>query len=215
VVTPSKRCFVAPAALCIFRAAGCVVRTFARADASPLQTALCDPAVWRSFVPEDGGAVLAPEEIEGHLAWLHRPDAWAFAITREADGELIGSVQAIRGKGVMARSVELAMWLVPAAHRGGVTRPVACAFIDWLFRCEGVLCVHAGTYHPNRAAVGALFAAGFHLQARITNAAVKDGHLMDRLIFVKMNPAVQSMPRAPERDVRWLAGSPQRGHARA
>jgi RimJ/RimL family protein N-acetyltransferase len=207
-VLTSKYLFIPPPAQCLFRTAGCVVRTFDRADIAALQVSLCDPAVWRSYMPEDGGVVLSQRLVERHLVWLHRPGSWAFAVCREPDGELIGSVQADRGQGAMARSAELSMWLVPSARRSGIARSVACAFIDWLFRCEGVLRVHAGTYHPNRAAVGALLAAGFHLQARLTNAAVKDGCLMDRLLFVKFNPVMHSMPRAPERDARWLIGAP-------
>jgi RimJ/RimL family protein N-acetyltransferase len=79
----------------------------------------------------------------------------------------------------MSVSAELTMWLTPTVQRTGTARSVACAFVDWLFHCESVLRVYAGTYHPNRAAVGALFAAGFTLEARLRHAAVKDGQVRD------------------------------------
>jgi hypothetical protein len=78
-----------------------------------------------------------------------------------------------------------------------------------------VLRVSSYTYHPNRAAIGSLRAAGFTLEARMRHAGVKDGVLMDRLVFVRLNPATGSMPRAPERDGGWLQRQPTPAQARA
>jgi RimJ/RimL family protein N-acetyltransferase len=204
MLLPQDRPFVEPPRLVLAEMPDCRVRTFCRADIPAVQRALCDAHVWRSYTPEDGSPVLPGIAVENYLVWLHQPGFHSFAACTPDTDEVFGCIHADCGQGVMSRSAELSGWMARSHWRSSVARRVNCAFVDWLFRERGVLRVFAQTYHPNRAAIGSLMAAGFFLEARLRHMAVKDGHLMDRLVFARLNPVTASMPRAPERDPSWL-----------
>ena len=196
--------FVEPAPQVIAEMPDCRVRSFRRGDIEAVQRHLCDPEVWRSYLPEDGSPNIKPHYIENYLRWLHTPDVFAFAACDAATDEVIGCVHARMAQGAMSRCAELSGWLGRPYWGSSIARRVNQVFVDWLFREQGVLRVSSQTYHPNRAAVGTLRAAGFTLEARLRNAGLKDGYLMDRLIYVRLNPATDAMPRAPARDGGWL-----------
>jgi RimJ/RimL family protein N-acetyltransferase len=196
--------FVEPPHQVIAELPDCRVRSFRRSDIAAVQRELCDPEVWRSYVPEDGSPDIKPNYIENYLRWLHEPDVISFAACHPRTDEVLGCIHGRRGPGAMSRTVELSGWLARGHWRSSIARRVNEVFVAWLFSQREVLRVSSSTYHPNRAAIGSLRAAGFTLESRLRNAGVKDGLLMDRLVFVRMNPAVESMPRAPERESGWL-----------
>jgi [ribosomal protein S5]-alanine N-acetyltransferase len=204
--SPSSVRFVEPAPKVIGEVASCRLRSFRRSDLPAVKRALCDPAVWRSYSPEDGSPVLPRWAMESYMIWLHDPRAFALAMCTPETDEVFGCVHGRRDLGAMSRSVELGMWMARSHWRCGVARHAVNMFVEWLFAEQGVMRVYSQSYHPNRAAVGVARASGFVLEARLRNAGVKDGFLMDRLVFVRMNPATASMPRAPEREPGWLQG---------
>jgi [ribosomal protein S5]-alanine N-acetyltransferase len=201
--------FVEPAHQVLCEMPDCRVRSFRRSDIHAVQRGLCDPEVWRSCVPEDGSPHLQPSHVENYLRWLHEPGVFCFAACTPSTDEVIGGIHGRRGQGALSRNVELSGWLARSHWRSSIARRVNQAFVAWLFAEHGILRVYSHTYHPNRAAIGSLRAAGFTLEARLRHAGVKDGVLMDRLVFVRLNPVVESMPRAPERDAAWLQRPPQ------
>jgi [ribosomal protein S5]-alanine N-acetyltransferase len=196
--------FVEPPHRLIAEMADCRLRSLRRSDMPAVEKALCDPEVWRSYTPQDGGPDLTPDCVENYLRWLHQPGFFSFAACTPDSDEVFGCIHADCGQGVMSRSAELSGWMARSHWRSGVSRRVNQAFVEWLFTQQGVLRVHSHCYHPNHAAIGSLRAAGFALEARLRNVGVKDGQLMDRLVFARFNPAAGSMPRAPERDGGWL-----------
>jgi RimJ/RimL family protein N-acetyltransferase len=196
--------FVEPSPKVIGELAECRLRSFRRSDLPAVKRALCDPLVWRAYAPEDGSPVLPRWAMESYMIWLHEPGGFAFAMCTPDTDEVFGCVHGRRDLGAMSSSVELEIWMARSHWRSGIARHAIIAFVDWLFAEQGVLRVYSQTYHPNRAAVGVMRATGFTIEARLRNAGVKDGFLMDRLVFVRMNPAVESMPRAPERESGWL-----------
>jgi RimJ/RimL family protein N-acetyltransferase len=196
--------FVEPQHLVIAELPDCRVRSFRRSDIPAVQRELCDPEVWRSYLPEDGSPDIKPSYIENYLRWLHESDVVSFAACDPRTDDVIGCIHGRRGPGAMSRTVELSGWLARRHWRSSIARRVNQVFVEWLFEDQGVMRVSSHTYHPNRAAIGALRAAGFTLEARLRNAGVKDGFLMDRLVFVRLNPVIASMPRAPDRQSDWL-----------
>ena len=200
--------FIEPPHQVIAELRDCRVRSFRRSDLAAVQQTLCDPEVWRSYLPEDGSPNLRPTWVENYLRWLHEPGVYSFAACTPHTDEVFGCIHGRRDVGAMSCSVELSGWLAQSHWRSGIARRVNQAFVQWLFEQHGVLRVYSQTYHPNRAAIGALRAAGFTLEARLRNAGVKDGFLMDRLVFVRMNLAAEAMPRAPDREADWLQRQP-------
>jgi RimJ/RimL family protein N-acetyltransferase len=204
---PAQPVFEAPQPATVAELPDFRLRTFRRSDIPAVQRVLCRPEVWRSFRPLDGGVVLPPGLVEQYLAAIHTPEFVAFAGAAADTDEVIGATLARLGEGAMARTAELFGWVAPEYWNSGIARRANEIFVDWLFRERHVLRAYSYVFHPNKAAIGMLRASGFKLEGRERCAAIKDGQLMDRLMFVRLNPAAQAMPRAPDRESGWLASS--------
>jgi [ribosomal protein S5]-alanine N-acetyltransferase len=215
VMSSTPLLFAEPPPKVVGEMADCRLRTFRRSDLPAVKRALCDPLVWRAYAPEDGSPVLPRWAMESYMVWLHEPGAFAFAMCMPDTDEVFGCVHGRRDLGAMSRSVELEIWMARSHWRSGVARHAINAFVEWLFAEQGVLRVYSQTYHPNRAAVGVMRASGFTIEARLRNAGVKDGCLMDRLVFARLNPVIETMPRAPDREPGWLQRPPAPTQARA
>lgn len=202
MLLPRDPPFIEPPLRVIGEMTDCRIRSFRRADMPAVERALCDPQVWRSYTPQDGSPDLTPDCVENYLRWLHQPGFFSFAACTPDTDEVFGCIHADPGQGAQSRSAELSGWLAQSHWRSSIARRVNQAFVAWLFAEQGMLRVYSQTYHPNRAAIGSLRAAGFQLEARLRHAGVKDGVLMDRLVFVRLNPAAESMPRAPDKGQR-------------
>jgi RimJ/RimL family protein N-acetyltransferase len=208
---PSTVHFVEPAPLVIAETLQFRLRTFRRSDLPAFERIFCNPEVSRSFRALDWAPLLPATWVEGYLALLHAPEYAAFAACTPGDDQLFGSIIARFGEAPMSTSAEIAGWMQPSLWRSGTARRVNEAFVEWLFRDRGVLRAYAYAFHPNKAAIGSLRAAGYRLEGRERCIALKDGKVMDRLVFVRLNPAATTLPRAPDREAEWLrSGSARR-----
>jgi RimJ/RimL family protein N-acetyltransferase len=207
VQTPATPIFEEPEPATVAELPDFRLRSFRRGDIPAVQRVLCRPEVWRSFRPLDGGVSLPPGLVEKYLAAIHMPGFVALAGAATDTDEVIGATIARFGEGAMARTAELFGWVAPEYWNSGIARRANDAFVEWLFRERGVLRAFAYVYHPNKAAIGMLRSSGFRLEGRERCAAVKDGHLMDRLVFTRLNPVAQKMPRTPDREAMWLVSS--------
>jgi RimJ/RimL family protein N-acetyltransferase len=197
-----SRKFAAPADQTILTLDGYVVRTFRATDAPAVKKHLGDPVVWNSYVPADYSFDADRFDATDYLIWQHRPHNWSYAVATTDTDEVVGCVHATHGEGAQLKTAELGAWLAHSLWGSGLSRTVGKVFVDWLFKEHGVLRVYAVTYHPNRAAFGALLGAGFELEAVLRCAGVKDGQTMDHVVYSRLNPLCDTLPRASSRPTR-------------
>lgn len=160
---------------------GGAVRSWVPADAASLARHANDRAIWRNLkdrfpnpyslanaewfiehcrteVPESAFAIVVNDEAVGSIGFEHRGDIWR-------------------------RSVELGYWLAQPYWGRGITTNAVKAMTQWAFDTWAINRVWAGVFAWNPASARVLEKAGYAYEARLRHSAVKDGELVDELIY--------------------------------
>lgn len=117
---------------------------------------------------------------------LHQDPESNFVIATE--DELIGTIGLRLGEDVYRHSAEIGYWLgEPFWGRGIASRAVA-AMVDWGFENFNLLRIHACVFSENPASMRVLEKAGFEREATMRRAVVKNGRVMDQVLFARLSP---------------------------
>ncbi len=162
------------------------VRTWREDDAASLARHANDRDVWinvRDAFPHP--YTLADAERYIGMSRAQNPPR-SFAI--EVDGEASGAIAFKPGTDVERISAEVGYWIGrPFWGRGIVTEALA-ATRDRFAAERGLLRVFAVPYAWNVASHRVLEKAGFALEGRLRNAALKDGKVVDQLLYAWVPP---------------------------
>lgn len=109
-----------------------------------------------------------------------------FAI--DIDGQLVGTIGLQLGEDVYRQSAEIGYWLAEEYWGRGVVSEAVRALSDWGFQTFGLLRIHAYVFENNAASVRVLEKAGFELEGRMRSAVLKNGRVMDQLLYGKLAP---------------------------
>lgn len=111
-----------------------------------------------------------------------------FAIT--VDDEVVGGIGLAVGDpghlAVSAHSGEIGYWLGESFWARGIMSEAVAAFTDWALQELGLVRVHAAVYARNVASARVLAKAGYEFEGRLRSRYLKDGELMDGLMFAKI-----------------------------
>jgi ribosomal-protein-alanine N-acetyltransferase len=105
-----------------------------------------------------------------------------FAI--EAGGEAVGGIGIIPGTDVFRRTAELGYWLGEPFWGKGLMTDAVTLVVPYFFRQFNLVRVFAGVFDRNPASGRVLEKAGFVLESRMRKAVVKDGEILDQLMYV-------------------------------
>ena len=159
----------------------CVIREYEPTDADALVRHANDRRVWRNLrdrFPHPYTAASAAQWLD-HVA-LEQPTV-SFAIATPK--ELVGGIGFVLGTDVFRLTAEIGYWLgEPCWNRGIATRAVA-AFTEWGFAHFGLRRIHAGVFATNPASARVLEKCGYVLEGRLRNGIVKDGRVLDELLY--------------------------------
>jgi ribosomal-protein-alanine N-acetyltransferase len=112
----------------------------------------------RSEVPESSFAIVVDDEAIGAIGFEHRGDIWR-------------------------RSVELGYWLARPYWGRGITTEAVRVMTNWALETWSLNRIWAGVFAWNPASARVLEKAGYTFEARLRHSAVKDGELVDELIY--------------------------------
>lgn len=119
-------------------------------------------------------------------AALHQDPETHFALATEE--ELFGTIGLRLGEDVYRHSAEIGYWLgEPYWGRGIATRAVQ-RLVEWGFENFGLLRVHAYVFSENPGSMRVLEKAGFEREARMRRAVVKNGRVMDQMLYARLAP---------------------------
>jgi RimJ/RimL family protein N-acetyltransferase len=158
-----------------------IVRSWEAADAPSLALHANDRAIWRNLKDKFPN----PYSIE-NAKWFiehsrtEQPES-AFAIV--VDGKAVGSIGFEHRGDIWRRSVELGYWLAQPYWGRGITTEVVSAMTAWAFDTWKINRIWAGVFAWNPASARVLEKAGFAYEARLRHSAVKEGELVDELIY--------------------------------
>jgi len=159
----------------------CVVRDWAPADLPSLVRHANDRDVWihlrdrfpHPYLAEHGRSFL------DHVSKQTPPTVWALEVDGEAAGgiglELFGDVERV--------SAEIGYWLGRAYWGRGVMSEAVRAVTAEAFRRFELTRIFALPFADNPGSIRVLEKAGYTLEGRMPQSAVKDGRIRDQLMF--------------------------------
>ncbi len=168
----------------------CTLRPFRASDDVSLARHADDEGVWlhlRDRFPN-------PYTLEDARSWIELaasyPEGTHFAI--DVGGEAIGAAGIVLQTDVHRRSAEIGYWLGRAYWGRGIATDVLKALTVHAFETFGLVRVFAAVFDNNPASARVLEKAGYELEGRMRSAVIKDGILMDALLYARIAPALPS-----------------------
>ena len=164
----------------------CRIREFVPEDAESLARNADNPKIaeqLRDRFPHPYTISHAREWIEQALA---RDPVSSFAIA--TTGKVIGGIGLELQPDVYIRSAELGYWLAESHWgRGIATRAVTC-FSEKAFVAFDLVRIYARVFETNPASARVLEKAGFRFEGRLRMSVVKQGRLLDELLYSSIAP---------------------------
>jgi RimJ/RimL family protein N-acetyltransferase len=132
------------------------------------------------------------------LARNMRPES-LFAIA--VDGEAVGGIGFVLGHDVERVSTEVGYWLGEAYWGRGIATDALVGVTQYAIATHGFTRLFALPFAYNVASCRVLEKAGYTLEARLRNSAVKDGRICDQLqyAFIASEIAPQHSASLPQR----------------
>ncbi|HEY5547185.1 MAG TPA: GNAT family N-acetyltransferase [Gemmatimonadaceae bacterium] len=157
------------------------VRSWSPGDAPSLARHANDRAIWRNLKDrfQNPYTLSDAEGFIAHCLSENPESAFAIAVGDEA----VGAIGFEHRGDIWRRSVELGYWLAQPYWGRGITTGAVRAVTDWAFRTWSINRVWAGVFAWNPASARVLEKAGFTCEGRLRQSAVKDGELVDELIY--------------------------------
>ena len=103
----------------------------------------------------------------------------------EVDGEAVGGIGIRIGADVHRQTAELGYWLGEEFWRGGIMTEAVGAFTDFCFENFQLRRIYAEPFANNPASARVLEKAGFSFEGRLKNHVLKDGKLLDSLLYAR------------------------------
>ena len=103
----------------------------------------------------------------------------------EVDGAAVGGIGIHLGRDVHRHTAELGYWLAEELWGRGIVTEAVGAFTDFCFQNFQLRRVYAEPFANNSASARVLEKAGFIFEGRLKNNVVKDGELLDSLLYAR------------------------------
>jgi ribosomal-protein-alanine N-acetyltransferase len=103
----------------------------------------------------------------------------------EIDGSASGGIGITIGEDVHRLTAEFGYWLAEEFWGQGIMSEVVPAFVNYCFEKFSLRRIFAAAYSNNPASARVLEKAGFVLEGRLRNNVIKDGKILDSLLYAK------------------------------
>jgi len=159
----------------------CLIRPWRRSDKPALVKHADNRRIWRNLRDAFPHPYTA-READTWLAHVAEQDpVTSFAI--ETDGEAVGGIGLMLGTDIHRLSAEIGYWLGEDVWGRGIATAALLAFTPWAFQTFALERIWAGVFATNPASMRVLEKAGYLREAILHRAVVKDGELLDQVIF--------------------------------
>ena len=108
----------------------------------------------------------------------------SFAI--EYGDEAVGGVGFLIGRDIARTSAEMGYWLSEELWGRGIATRAASAMSEWAFENYGLTRVFAMAFAHNAASIRVLEKAGFEREGLLRRSAIKNGVVLDQILFAKV-----------------------------
>lgn len=100
--------------------------------------------------------------------------------------EAIGSIGLSINSDVHRLTAEMGYWLAEPFWGRGIMTETIRMVTDYAFERFGLVRIYAEPYAPNTASCRALEKAGFGLEGQMRSNVIKDGQILDQLLYAKI-----------------------------
>lgn len=170
----------------VFDLPSCVVRDWMRGDEPSLVRHANNRSIWinlRDSFP-------FPYTMSDARRWVDiastRLRGQAFAIC--VGGFAVGAVSLFPRDDVNRRSAEIGYWLGEQFWGKGIATEVVTAITGYGFSVMGLNRIFAEVFEWNRASMRVLEKAGYTIEGRMRRHAVKDGRVIDQILYAIVRP---------------------------
>jgi RimJ/RimL family protein N-acetyltransferase len=103
----------------------------------------------------------------------------------EIGGSAVGGIGLIPGEDVYRLSAEFGYWLAEEFWGQGIMSELVPAFVKYCFENFSLTRMFAQTFSNNPASARVLEKAGFVFEGRLQKNVIKDGQILDSLLYAK------------------------------
>ena len=103
----------------------------------------------------------------------------------DIDGTAVGTIGIHVGQDVHRLTGEIGYWLGEELWGQGIMSEVLPAFVNYCFEKFSLKRISAKTYENNPASARVLEKTGFVFEGRLRNDLIKDGQILDSLLYAK------------------------------
>jgi len=103
----------------------------------------------------------------------------------DIDGAAVGGIGMHPGEDVYRLTAEFGYWLAEEFWGRGIMSEVVPAFVNYCFEKFSLTRMFAAAYANNPASARVLEKAGFALEGRLKKNVIKDGKILDSLLYAK------------------------------
>jgi len=176
----------------------CLLRRWRREDKPSLVRYANNRRVWRNlrdifphpYTESDADAWLAHATDRDRAPWI-------FAI--DVNGEAVGGIGLERGRDIESHSAEIGYWLGEPFWGHGIATAATVGITSRAFEVTDLYRLSAWVFAWNPASMRVLEKAGYHREGTLIRSGVKDGVLLDRVIYaITRDPG---LPYATEESV--------------
>ena len=165
----------------------CEVRSWKTSDATSLTLHANNRKIWlnlRDAFPHP----YTTKDAKGFIrtALRDRPEC-LFAIA--VGGEAVGGIGFALHRDVERVSAEIGYWLGEEFWGRGITTAALKAVTDYAIQTHGLTRLYAVPFEWNPASFRVLEKAGYSLEGRMHRSAIKDGKVIDQLLYAYSVPA--------------------------
>jgi len=106
--------------------------------------------------------------------------------------EAIGGIGIMPNSDVHRLTAELGYWLAEPFWGKGIMSEAVYVFTEFAFAQFNLVRIYAEPYAYNNASSRVLEKAGFSFEGRLKCSVIKDGVILDQLLYAKINPGINS-----------------------
>lgn len=169
------------------RLGSCIVRDWAAGDLDSLVRHANNWNIWinlrdrfpHPYTEADGRGFLS------HVTSRDAQTVWAI----EVDGDAVGGIGLVLMSDVERVSAEIGYWLGEEFWGRGITTAALKAVTDYAIQTHGLTRLYAVPFEWNPASFRVLEKAGYSLEGRMHRSAIKDGKVIDQLLYAYSVPA--------------------------
>lgn len=135
-----------------------------------------------------------PYTLQDARTWLRKvskqePET-AFAIANAE--EAIGGIGLHMQRDVFRHSAEIGYWLGEPFWGKGIATLTLSAFTSYTFSVFDLHRIYAGVFDGNHSSVRVLEKAGYRFEGRMRDAVIKNGNILDQLIYAILRDEVKA-----------------------